>query len=77
MQGPPYDVALSRCVGPSEPQRPRWTLDSQSVGSHSIVCGALRGLDIQSIYGALGDPDRRWICGALSPSAGSSIRYAS
>ena len=52
MQGPPYGVALSRCVGPSEP---RWTLDSQSVGPHNIVCGALRDLDIlvQSIYGAL------------------------
>ena len=28
-------------------------LDSQSVGPHNIVCGALRGLDMQSIYGAL------------------------
>ena len=32
------------------PQRPRWTLDSQSV-NHNIVCGALRGLDIVNLWG--------------------------
>ena len=76
MQGPQYDVALSRCVGPSETK-----IDSQSVGPSLVsVWGPQKPRCSVNFWALIRMWGPRWpgwtkdLWDTRSPSAGPSIR---